>query len=94
MDTADIEASFDEQSKIEAVFKQRMRRAITVTIILMTIMYLVVVIPLMAIGTTQISMHIVGFVAMILVFPILTFFAGMWLVWKKKFFPEVAEEEE
>lgn len=92
VETTNIEANIQDQKNIEEMFKKRMNRAITSVVILMTIMYIVVVLPLMYLDVTHITMHIVGFVAMILVFPILTFFAGMWLVWKKKFFPQEPEE--
>jgi len=94
LETSNIEASINEQSAIEKEFKKRMNRAITITVLLITSMYLVVVLPLVSVGTTYITMHIIGFVAMILVFPVLTFFAGMWLVWKKKFFPSDEKDKE
>ena len=94
MDTENIQRNIEEQNKIETAFKLRMNRAIMVAMSLITIMYLIVVIPFLSAGITHITMHVVGFMAMILVFPILTFFGGMWLVWKKKFFPNNETDEE
>jgi len=68
-------------------FAEAKKRMYRVTVLVCCVMYIATVWPLMYMGIKEVSMHIVGFFALMIVFPIGTFFLGMWLVWKKKFFP-------
>jgi amino acid transporter len=66
----------------------------TVVAIALVMCYLATVIPLAIIGVDTLTWPTAVIVAMMFLYPILFFFMGMAVVWKKKFFPLAHSKEE
>jgi hypothetical protein len=85
IESKNVNEQIHNSEKISVIFERKMKTVIKTIMTIITICYLLVVIPMMAYGVNEIQMHITGFMAMTLVIPVMTFFAGMWLVWQVKF---------
>lgn len=84
--TESIEEYMNQQKVLDTEFNRRMKGVIKFTLVVSIILYIAVVFPMMYIfDITHIIMHIVGFTALIMAVPLMTFFAGIGLVWKTKY---------
>ena len=85
LDDKIVNEQINNNEKVSKLFECKMKTVAKTIMTIITICYLLVTLPMMAYGIDTIKMHIIGFMAMTLVIPVMTFFAGMWLVWQVKF---------
>ena len=85
METEKINEQISESEKKELEFAERMKATMKVITGIIIVSYILVVWPLLYMGIDTVSIPVVGFVASTIVIPVLTFFAGIWIVWKFKF---------
>ena len=58
----------------------------------LVVIYLCTVTSFLLMDITEVKMHMVGFVAIMILYPIIFFWFGIKLVLKKKFFPDISYE--
>ena len=73
-------------------FKKGVVKTGLITAAALVLCYVATIVPMILIGITTIEIHIVGFTAMMFLYPIIFVFLGAYITMKKKFFPEKKEE--
>jgi len=56
----------------------------------MVVIYLCTIVFFWVLGITEVKMHMVGFVSIMILYPIIFFWFGIKLVLRKKFFPDLS----
>ena len=80
----DVEAINEETVKAQNEIKNTAKKVIFVSFLI----YALTVIPTMMLGVLDITVSIAVLFGMLYFFPLVTFFLGMAIIWKKKFSTE------
>jgi len=79
-------------NKEKNTFKEGVVKTGLITAAACVMCYVATIIPLILIGVRTVEIHVVGFAALMFLYPIIFTFLGVYLVMKKKFFPKMKEE--
>lgn len=82
----------ENNSEEQRIKKQKMAKAGWIVALGIIVIYFCTVLITRMLNVGVVEIHIIGLLAILIILPIATFFLGIWITFKKKFYPKAKEQ--